>query len=179
MDGRYAVSDASRPREPDDDSTGMPDATSPALGIVKGPEFVLPPPHRLFAVFDEPAQAMEAIRLLAAEGIVNNDVWVYAGEQGAQAIEPAISKRGPGIALVRLAQRLLTNDCEYCELLSKSLLTHAMVVAVEVERPAVDAAQSVLSQQGGHSIAYGEHWDFVSVDQATLDARDPDESSTS
>jgi hypothetical protein len=155
--------DVSRSPSDDQEPAGMPDASSPALGLVDGPDFVVAPRHRLFAVFHDPAQALGAIRELTTDGLANSDVWVYVGEHGAESVEPGIANHGPGVAVVRLAQRLLTNDCEYCERLGRALREHGMVLAIELERPEVAAACTVLAQHGGHSFAYGEHWNFVAV----------------
>jgi hypothetical protein len=146
-------------REP----TRGPNPATVGIHLVSGPEFVVAPRHRFFAVFDEPDRAVLAVRQLVEKDITKAEIWVYVGEQGARTIEPAFTGHGPGVAVVRLAQRVLTNDCEYCEQLSKALHEHAMVVAVEIEPDALQDAREVLAEGGGHSFAYGEHWNFIAV----------------
>jgi biotin synthase-like enzyme len=67
------------------------------------------------------------------------------------------------VAVVRLVQRVLTNDCGYCAQSSRSLHEHGMVVAVEIEPTELQDARAILAERGGHSFVYGEHWNFVVV----------------
>jgi hypothetical protein len=145
------------------DDVGMPDASSPTLSIVDGPEFVLAP-HRLFVVFDDAMHAIDAIRALATEGSTSGDVWVYAGDHGAEQLDPHVTRHGLGVALVRIVQRVFTNDCEYCELLATNLHEGHVVIAVELHHDAVALVMPLLEYHGGHSFAYGEHWNFVPID---------------
>lgn len=127
-----------------------------------GTYFLLPPHHRLFAVVDDPAVGTEVARDLRTEG-TTDDVWTFFGEEGIRSLEPGILHHGLPVAVVRVAQRLLTSDCEYCDGLCDALKRGAMVLAVRVGKDDVDAMSERLRQRGAHSFAYGEHWNFLPV----------------
>lgn len=125
-----------------------------------GTFFVLPPHHRLFAVFDDPVAGAEIAETLRAERAAD-DVWTFFGNKGIQSLDPGIGHHGVPVGIVRVVQRLLTNDCEYCDGLATALGRGAMVVAVRVERHEVEEVSARLHARGAHSLAYGEHWNFV------------------
>jgi hypothetical protein len=127
-----------------------------------GTYFVLPPNHRLFAIFDRPADGREAIHELSKKGMADeSDVWIFYGEKGVQSVDPGVTHHGVPVAVVRIFQRIWTNDCEYCDGLSHALQGGAMVLAVKAAKDAVPALSQVLQEHGGHSLAYGEHLNFV------------------
>lgn len=125
-----------------------------------GTYFVLPPHHRLFVVFDDPVVGSEVAAELRADGVAD-DVWTFFGEKGIEILEPSILHHGVAVAVVRVFQRLLTNDCEYCEGLSTALEHGRMVLAVRVPEEGVEKLSEWLRERGGHTFAYGEHWNFV------------------
>lgn len=125
-----------------------------------GTFFVLPPHHRLFAVFDDPVVGNEVAAALRDKGVAE-DVWTFFGDRGVQSIEPSLGHHGLPVAIVRVAQRLMTNDCEYCDGLANSLRQGAMVLATRVGEDGVEDLAELLAKRGGHSFAYGEHWNFV------------------
>jgi hypothetical protein len=127
-----------------------------------GTYFVLPPRHRLFAIFDDPAKGRRAIHELSEKGMADDaDVWIFYGEKGVRSVDPSVAHHGVPVAIVRIVQRMLTNDCEYCDGLSHALQAGAMVLAVKADEDAVEALSEVLKEHGGHSFAYGEHLNFV------------------
>lgn len=130
-----------------------------------GTFFVLPPQHRLFAVFDDPKVGNEVVAELRGEE-ADEDVWTFFGEKGIQSLGPHAGHHGVPVAIVRVMQRLITNDCEYCDGLSAALRHGAMVLAVRVGEDRVDALSERLQQRGAHSLAYGEHWNFVPLKSA-------------
>ena len=125
-----------------------------------GTFFILPPHHRLFAVFDDPAVGNEVAAELRDEGVAE-DVWTFFGDKGLQSLDPSVGHHGVPVAIVRVMQRLMTNDCEYCDALSTALRHGAMVLAARVGEDRVGELSERLSQRGGHSFAYGAHWNFV------------------
>ena len=123
--------------------------------------FVLPPRHRLFVVFDQSDQARGALEALGAEGLAGDDVWVLHGEDGRRQLGLL---RTPGLATmaVRLAQRALSNDLGYLELLDEALQTGAVVLVVRApSEEAADRLGRLLRARSGRDLAYGAHWDFV------------------
>jgi hypothetical protein len=130
-----------------------------------GTFFVLPPQHRLFVVFDDPVVGSEVAAKLRDEG-VPDDVWTFFGDMGIQSVDPRIGRHGVLVAIVRVAQRLMTNDCEYCDGLSNALGHGAMVLAVRAEEDQVEDLSERLRELGGHTFAYGEHWNFVPLGSA-------------
>ena len=124
--------------------------------------FVLPPRHRLFAIFDDPNAGREALQQLRTMGLADeDDVWTFYGDQGLRSLDPSMRHHGLPLEIVRIVQRVLTNDCEYCEDLAESLRDGAMVVAVKADGNAQEDVGHVLRSHGGHSLAYGAHWNFV------------------
>lgn len=130
-----------------------------------GTFFVLPPHHRLFAVFDDPVAGAEIAETLRAERAAD-DVWTFFGNKGIQSLDPGIGHHGVPVGIVRVVQRLLTNDCEYCDGLATALRHGAMVLAARVGSDEADALSERLAQYGGHTFAYGEHWNFVPLADA-------------
>lgn len=130
-----------------------------------GTFFVLPPHHRLFAVFDDPVVGSDVAAGLRAEG-ATEDVWTFFGDQGIRSLDPHSGRHGVPVAIVRVVQRILTNDCEYCDGLANALRHGAMVLAVRVEEDRVEEVSERLMQQGGHTFAFGEHWNFVPLEGA-------------
>lgn len=125
-----------------------------------GTYFLFPPHHRLFAVVDDPVTGSELARELRAGGTVD-DVWTFFGEQGMRSLEPGILHHGIPVAVVRVVQRFLTSDCEYCDGLHDALGRGAMVLAVRVEKEDLQRLSDRLRERGAHSFAYGEHWNFL------------------
>lgn len=130
-----------------------------------GTFFVLPPQHRLFVVFDDPVVGDEVAEELRGEG-VPDDVWTFFGKKGIQSLDPRVGHRGLLVGIVRVAQRLMTNDCEYCDGLSSALRRGAMVLAVRVGEEEVEDLSERLRDRGAHTLAYGEHWNFVPLGSA-------------
>lgn len=122
-----------------------------------GTFFVLPPRHRLFVVFDDPEQAASAIReLIESQDVDEDDVWTFYGERGLEAIG---GHHGLAVEIVRVFQRAMTNDCEYCDGLRSVLHRGGVVVAIKGKQ----SLAPFLQERGGHSLAYGAHWNFVPV----------------
>jgi len=126
-----------------------------------GTFFVLPPHHRLFAVVDDPVAGTALAAELRAQG--DDDVWTFFGEKGIGDLDPHVRHHGVPLAIVRVLQRLLTNDCEYCEGLASALEQGAIVLAIRVAEEGVDDLSAWLRDRGAHSLAFGEHWNFVPV----------------
>lgn len=133
-----------------------------------GTYFILPPSHRLFVVFDDSERSWEALREANASGLTASDeAWIFSGAEALTSIDPGLSRHGVAVAIVRVMQRLMTSDCEYCEGLSRALRAGAIVVALKVDERAVEAVGEILHRHGGHSMAYGAHWNFVPLPHAT------------
>lgn len=130
-----------------------------------GTFFLFPPHHRLFAVFDDPVAGARVTEELRARGD-GDDVWTFFGEKGIRSLDAHVLHHGVPVGVVRFVQRLLTSDCEYCDGLGAALRAGAMVIAVRVGQERVDEVSQQLRQQGGHSLAYGQHLDFVPVQGA-------------
>lgn len=130
-----------------------------------GTFFVLPPHHRLFAVVDDPVVGNELAAELRA-GETTSDVWTFFGDAGVKSLDPRVGAHGVPVAIVRVVQRILTNDCEYCDGLSAALRHGAMVLAVRVEEGEVEGLSARLRARGAHSFAYGDHWNFVPLSGA-------------
>jgi len=135
---------------------------------MEGTFFVLPPGHRLFVVFDDPGQGFAALKEADTSGLTDaEDAWMFSGEEGLKSIDPGLSRHGIVVGIVRILQRMMTSDCQYCEGLSRSLRAGATVMALKVDEQAVEAVSDVLRRYGGHSSAYGAHWNFVPLPHAT------------
>lgn len=130
-----------------------------------GTFFVLPPHHRLFAVFNDPAAGNEVVEELRAQGAAD-DVWTFYGHKGIESLDSRVGRHGVPVGIVRVVQRALTNDCEYCDGLSEALRHGAMVIAVRIGEDDVEALSERLGRRGAHSFAYGAHLNFVPVDYA-------------
>lgn len=131
-----------------------------------GTFFVLPPHRRLFGVFDDPDTGSAVATELRDAG-APNDVWTFYGDRGVRSVDPHAGHHGMPVAVVRALQRFMTSDCEYCEGLAAALRNGDIVLAVRVDHVNADTLAARLSQRGAHSLAYGEHWNFVPVEGAT------------
>ena len=130
--------------------------------------FIFPPSHRLFVVFDDSERSVGALHEASASGLTeSDDAWIFSGEEGLAAVDPGLKRHGVTVGIVRVFQRLMTSDCEYCEGLSRALRAGAIVMALKVDEAAVDEVSDILRRHGGHSMAYGAHWNFVPLPHAT------------
>ena len=142
-------------------------------GVHEGPSFILPPRDRLFCAFDRRHDAMEAVRDFLHLGAAHvDDVWVFVGERGAYRLDPSLVKSGPRVKIGRLLQRLFTGDAEFGDDLVAELQRGGIVLAIHIARDDVASLVPVLKRHGGHSIAFGAHWNYVVVG-ATLDDCSP------
>ena len=91
---------------------------------------------------------------------------MFSGEDGLKSIDPGLSGHGIAIGIARILQRMMTSDCDYCEGLARSLRSGALVMALKVDEQAVEDVSDVLRRYGGHSLAYGAHWNFVPLPHA-------------
>lgn len=130
-----------------------------------GTYFLLPPHHRLFAIFDDPVVGSDVAAELRAHGVLD-DVWTFFGEKGVETLDPGVRHHGVPVAVVRVLQRLMTNDCEYCDGLSSALRRGAMVLAARTSEAEVEGLCKRLRRYGGHTFAFGEHWNFVPMERA-------------
>lgn len=129
-------------------------------------DFLLPPRHRLFAVFDEPRDAASAVSVLRGEGYTaDDDVWVLAGDEGRRVLDPEGDAHGLWGRTVRLAERVLAHpDTDYLESLNEELARGGVVLVIAVaDEPEADHVARALQALAGHAFAYGAHWDFVPV----------------
>jgi hypothetical protein len=118
-------------------------------------------------MFDDPAEGRLAAQEIVARGFVTAyDVWSYAGEEGARSIEPALSGHGVLGVMVRAFQRTMTSDAEYAEGLAQAIRAGAMVLAVGTNEDEAERMAPALAKHGGHSMAYGKHWNFVPLAHA-------------
>ena len=131
--------------------------------LMKPQSFVLPPRHRLFAIFADPAAARKAVEELLAEGFAPpGSTWVFYGQDGSASL--AGGSHGLRRKVVRLAQRAMTSDLNYLEVLRDALREGAMAIAVRVPNEAsADRLAKWLRARSADSFAYGAHWDFVPV----------------
>jgi len=127
--------------------------------------FVAAPPHRLFAVFDDPEAGDEAIAHLHAEGGFTNedDTWVFFGEEGSRRLDVSGSAHGIHAEIIRLLQRLMSSDVNYLRSLDQAVRDGHLVVAVVVGHDSLEHVAEVLRGHGGHSLARVAHWDYVPV----------------
>lgn len=126
--------------------------------------FVLPPRHRLFAIFDDPAEGLKVIDELRHGGFAGTeDIWCYCGEDGLERLGLGTTARSVRMRAVRLAQRTFSSDVEYLEVLGEALREGALVVAVWVSDDAADGLAAQMREGHAHSFAYCAHWDFVPV----------------
>lgn len=130
-------------------------------------DFVLPPRHRLFAVFDDRAAAEAAAAALRSAGHAGeDDVWVLSGEEGIATVDASGAVHGAWGRVVRLAEELLAeHDVDYLEVLEEELRAGHVVVVVRVgDEVEADILARDLRARAGHTFAYGAHWDFVPVE---------------
>jgi hypothetical protein len=130
---------------------------------MKPHSFVLPPRHRLFAIFTDPGAARKAVDELLAEDLApQGSIWVFYGQDGLA----SLGGRSHGLRwrVVRLAQRAMTSDLNYLEVLRDALRDGATAIAVRVpNEPSADRLAKWLGARSADSFAYGAHWDFVPV----------------
>jgi hypothetical protein len=138
---------------------------TPGTEDAKHADFVLPPRHRLFAVFDDPAVGRDTVDWLRAEGFQgNDDIWVFSGQEGFSSVSPGEGAHRWRTRAVHMVQRAMSDDFSYLELLDEALRQGGMVIAVRVrDQASADRWAKLLRARSGHYFAYGAHWDFVPV----------------
>lgn len=129
---------------------------------------LLPPSHRLFVVFSDAEQGTAALTEADASGLTSSDdAWIFSGEEGLASLDPGLGRHGLAVGVVRVLQRMMTSDCEYCDGLAHALRAGAIVMALKADEKAVEELSAVLRRHGGHSLAYGAHWNFVPLPHAS------------
>ena len=130
-----------------------------------GPDFVLPPAHRLFSVFDTADSAKGAIATVRSEGLIDDErPWLLCGDDGIRQLDVHGAAHGLHGRVARAIQLAMSNDVAYLTLLVRELQTGHTVIAVRV--PDVDAADQAahrLRELSGHTMAIGAHLDFIPV----------------
>jgi hypothetical protein len=123
------------------------------------------PHHRLFAIFDEPFLAEEAVEALRFESYVDHEqVWVFVGAEGIERLDRMGQTHRLWARGLRVLRRVMSSDLTYLRNLRAALQEGKVVVAVRVpnEKTADDVGR-LLHSLSGHSFAYFTHWDFVPV----------------
>jgi hypothetical protein len=115
----------------------------------------------LFAIFSDPEVGRVTIEELRSEGFAGgDDIWVFNGEEDLRRAR----SHGLRTRFIRTAQRAMTNDFRYVEVLEEALRAGELVVAFKVpNEPSADRLARYLRDRSAHSFAYGAHWDFVPV----------------
>jgi len=123
------------------------------------------PRHRLFATFEDPSSAEEALEALRFEGYGEDKVvWVFAGDEGAERVGTMARAQGLWGRGRRVLQRAMSSDFTYLRTLDVALRDGQVVVAVWVRNErAADEVGRLLRLHDGRSLAYFTHWDFVPV----------------
>jgi len=123
------------------------------------------PHHRLFATFDDPSAAEEAIEALRFEDYVDDkELWVLCGDEGLERLEMMGSSKGLLAKGRRVLQRAMSTDFAYLQTLDEALRRGQVVVALWVpDEQAADEAGRLLRLHDGRSLAYFTHWDFVPI----------------
>lgn len=127
--------------------------------------FIAAPPHRLFAIFDDPAEGAEAVRVLREGDSFphEDDIWIFVGEEGERRLDLSGSRHGIHAEIIRWFQRLMSSDVEYLRTLDEAVRGGHLVVAVALDHGDLVHVTQVLRSRGGHSLARVAHWDFVPV----------------
>lgn len=146
-----------------------PEPAAPGTAAVNRPavfhRLVGAPSHRIFATFDRPQRATQALEELESAGrlVHDGDVWVFAQDEGIRRLDAAGTHHGVRGAVVRLVQRCMSADARYLRTLDAALRRGGVVVAVRVTGDDAGAVAAVLEAHGAHSIARVAHWDYVPV----------------
>ena len=129
------------------------------------PDFVMPPAHRLFSVFDTADAARYAIATVRGEGLIDDETpWLLCGEDGIRQLDIHGAAHGLHGRVARAIQLAMSNDVDYLTLLVRQLRAGHTVVAVQI--PDIDAADLTaqrLRDLSGHTMAIGAHLDFIPV----------------
>lgn len=125
--------------------------------------FIGAPPHRLFAIVDDPAAGLDAVNRLRLEGGLSaeGDIWVLFGEEGIRRLDLSGSLHGLQAEFIRMVQRMASSDVDYLKRLESALRDSHMVLAILVDRHNIDRVASILRSCSAHSLSRVAHWDFV------------------
>jgi len=113
-------------------------------------EFIADPTHHVLGVIDSYARAEEAEGALLSEGF--EEVRVYRGHTGAEAIDSKGTEHGIVERAVRTVETALTNKdnlAEYEDAVKQGLSVVALRVTDDEQR---DRAVAILEQCGAHTI---------------------------
>ena len=129
------------------------------------PDFVVPPAHRLFSVFDTADDAKPAIATVRGEGLIDDEKpWLLCGEDGIRQLDLHGAAHGLHGQVARAIQLAMSNDVAYLTLLVREPRAGHTVIAIripDIDSP-VQAAQR-LRELSGHTMAIGAHLDFIPV----------------
>lgn len=118
---------------------------------------------RLFAIFDEPRDGLDALDALEAGDLVaGEELWLFHGAEGLRRLDPHGAHHGLRGRLVHLVQETMSDDNRYLDALARALRAGALVVALPVaDLSTADRVAAALQESDGHSFAYTTHRDFV------------------
>lgn len=132
--------------------------------MLNGAKLLIPPRHRLFAVFDQPHLATRYLRYVSEEFFVKaEDIWTFHGEAGMRCINPHLRKLSVWSRVVMTVQRGYTNDREYEESLCTALSDGAMVLAVKISDRRATELALFLKAKGARLFGYSTHWNYIPV----------------
>jgi hypothetical protein len=130
-------------------------------------KLLIPPRHRLFAVFDHPHEGRRCLQRVSEEfSFKEDDIWVFQGEAGMRCINPQLRKISLWSRAVMTLQRGYTNDREYEESLCAALFDGAMVLAIKISDRRAPQLARWLRSQGARLFGYSTHWNYIPVGAA-------------
>jgi hypothetical protein len=133
-----------------------------ALGTLRR---LVPPSHRLFAVFEDRAAAEEALAGAVAAGVLDaSGCWWFDGQEGARHLDPTEPVQGLTGAFLRVMVWVFSTNVEYLTILADALRAGRTAVAVAVRgQDAADRVARWLWFGGGEAFAYTTHLNYVPV----------------
>jgi hypothetical protein len=125
----------------------------PAVAAKSNEEFIADPADHIIAIVDDAARAELAEHALTEAGF--EEVQLYRGRAGADAIDASGTQHGLGGFLVRFLEQSLTNKDNLAEY-EQAVERGASVVSLRVDGDDArkDQAVSLLGREGAHTINY-------------------------
>jgi hypothetical protein len=127
------------------------------------------PTHRVTGLFDAHDGVTSAVRELEDAGFARDDIDIFAGAEGEQALDPTGEAAGTVGRWFRKIEDLVSDTSKFHEIASATLNAGGFVVATRADPPDLrkGVAMDILTRNGARDVKY---WSNFYVEQGHEDA---------
>ncbi len=126
------------------------------------------PVNHVTGVYDAHDQVTLTLRDLAEAGFARDDIYVFSGEEGQQALDPSGDAMGAAGRLFRKLENLVSDTAKFHELAAATLQAGGFIVAARAEGSDArkSMAMDILTRNGARDVKY---WSKFYIEQGYED----------